>query len=430
MSASPSATANVDRGAHVLAVGVEPVEPLAGLRRSPCPLSPPSTSSRVARACARGGRRRASPALVEPLERVLADRLEHLEAAVRGWSTQALLDQRGDRRRARPTPHTASAASSVKPPTNTPRRANSRLRRRGRAGRSSSRSPRAASAGAAGASRGPALSRSSRRAEALEDRGRREHLHARGGELDRERQPVEPGADLLDALARRRRRAAAAGRARGRGAGTARPRARRASGGIASSCSPAIRSAARLVTTSFEPRRGGEQRGSSSGAASSTCSKLSITSSSALAGAAARVEASPSLRAERLRDLRHDPRRLVERRQRHEAGAVREPRREPVRELEREPRLADPARPGQREQADVGVGEQRGGGLEVLLAAEQRRRRDRQRRRRRGAGGAGAAAGAPSSSAGSWARIAASRRWSSRPGSSPRSSTSAWRARR
>ena len=72
------------------------------------------------------------------------------------------------------------------------------LRARGRAGRSSSRSRRAASAGARGASRGPELSRSSRRVEAVEDLGGREDLDPRGGELDRQRQAVEPGADLRD----------------------------------------------------------------------------------------------------------------------------------------------------------------------------------------------------------------------------------------
>ena len=59
-----------------------------------------------------------------------------------------------------------------------------------------------------------------------------------------------------------------------------------------------------------------------------------------------------------------------------------------MRELEREARLADPARAGEREQADVRVGEQLGGGLEVLVAAEQRRRRERAAARRRRGGGA------------------------------------------
>jgi hypothetical protein len=50
-----------------------------------------------------------------------------------------------------------------------------------------------------------------------------------------------------------------------------------------------------------------------------------------------------------------------------------------VGELEREVRLADAARAGQREQPHVRVGEQLGGGGEIVLAAEQRRRGHRQR---------------------------------------------------
>ena len=83
-------------------------------------------------------------------------------------------------------------------------------------------------------------------------------------------------------------------------------------------------------------------------------------------------------RAELLRDLRGHARGVVERGELDEVRAVGEVRRAPVRELEREVRLADPARPGQREQPHVRVGEQLGGGREIVLAAEQRRRRDRQ----------------------------------------------------
>ena len=93
-----------------------------------------------------------------------------------------------------------------------------------------------------------------------------------------------------------------------------------------------------------------------------------------------------------------------------------------VGELEREAGLADPAGAGDREQAHVGVGQQRLRGLEVVLAAEQRRG---------AAWAAGARApavvrrgGSAPSSAGSWARIAASSCWSSRLGSRPRSSIS------
>ena len=59
----------------------------------------------------------------------------------------------------------------------------------------------------------------------------------------------------------------------------------------------------------------------------------------------------------------------VEAGERHEPCAVGEVRCEPVRDFEREPRLADPARPGQREQARLG--EQGDRCVEILVATEQ-----------------------------------------------------------
>ena len=84
-------------------------------------------------------------------------------------------------------------------------------------------------------------------------------------------------------------------------------------------------------------------------------------------------------RAELLGDLGDHAGGVVERGQLDELRAVGEARRRAVGELEREVRLADAAWPGQREQPHVGVGEQLGGGQEVLVAAEQRRRRHGQR---------------------------------------------------
>ena len=67
-------------------------------------------------------------------------------------------------------------------------------------------------------------------------------------------------------------------------------------------------------------------------------------------------------RAELLSDLRDHARGVVERGQLDELRTVGEERHRAVGELEREVRLADAARPGQREQPHVRVGEQLGGG--------------------------------------------------------------------
>ena len=71
---------------------------------------------------------------------------------------------------------------------------------------------------------------------------------------------------------------------------------------------------------------------------------------------------------------------LVDRPQRHEARAVREPARLAARQLERQAGLADPARAGERDHAHVRIGEQRRRGVEVGVAADQRVGRRRQRR--------------------------------------------------
>jgi hypothetical protein len=70
--------------------------------------------------------------------------------------------------------------------------------------------------------------------------------------------------------------------------------------------------------------------------------------------------------------------RSFERGERDEAGAVGEVRREPVGELERQPGLADPAGAGEGEQADLWVGQELGGGGEVMVATQQGRRGDRE----------------------------------------------------
>ena len=95
-------------------------------------------------------------------------------------------------------PQTASAASSVQPPANAARRANSCC------SGSSSRSWLQAIVARrvrcrSGASRAPPVSSGSRCSSRSSSFAGGEHLHARRGELDRQRQPVEPRADRLDA---------------------------------------------------------------------------------------------------------------------------------------------------------------------------------------------------------------------------------------
>ena len=213
---------------------------------------------------------------------------------------------------------------------------------------------------------GRTTSRSSRRVEAVEDLGGGEDLDPGGGELDRQRQPVEPRADLRDPLPRRRARARAAGRRRARGARTAPTAGSAASGPSASSCSAAIRSGARLVTTSFVSGEAASS-GLSSRAASSTCSKLSTTTSASqaqhrleLAGRRVRgvVEAAPSAT--------------------NRAPSGKSP---PSRCASSSANRVLPIPPGPVSVSSRTSGrQQRDRGLEVLVAAEQRRRRRRQRR--------------------------------------------------
>ena len=80
--------------------------------------------------------------------------------------------------------------------------------------------------------------------------------------------------------------------------------------------------------------------------------------------------------AERTRDARCDEHRIADRLERHEEDAVREVVRRPRRELERQPRLAGPARPGQRQQP--GPRQQPGRRLELRVAPDERRQLGRQ----------------------------------------------------
>ena len=119
-------------------------------RASSAPRVGPASRTRPVRASSssepharRGSRSRSSS--LEPLRRVLPDRLEHPVAApVRGEAKEALLDER--LQGVEVGVATSSAASSVQPPAKTERRAKSCCSS-GRGGRSSTRSSLAASAG-------------------------------------------------------------------------------------------------------------------------------------------------------------------------------------------------------------------------------------------------------------------------------------------
>ena len=186
-------------------------------------------------------------AALEPLERVLAHGFEHPEApAVAGH--QAVLGERADAvQRLRSAD--ALAAASVKPPTNTPSWANSRC---------AVRVEQVVAPADRGAQRPLAVGRVARAGaeqvepapEAVEDLARGEDLDARRRELDRQRQAVEPAADLRDrASSSASTQPGSTARARRTNSATA---GSAASGGSASSCSAASCSGARLVTTSFE----------------------------------------------------------------------------------------------------------------------------------------------------------------------------------
>ena len=211
---------------------------------------------------------------------------------------------------------------------------------RRRAGRGSSRSRRAASAGAPAGRAPPADSSPSRSPRRAAIAAGREEPDPRRGELDRERQAVEPADDLGDVrrvLGRQREVRAGRPAPARRTARTAsdcherRPRSDAAgaaatSGGTGNSCSPEIRSGARLVTmtVSFGRRR---SRSATTGAPATTCSKLSRTSSAVrspevLDDALDRASAAGASSAEGRGDRRRDEVRVGDRGERHEPDAV------------------------------------------------------------------------------------------------------------
>ena len=117
---------------------------------------------------------------------------------------QALVDEGGqavedvDRARSpRPGPPTASAASRSHPPRKTDRRASSFRWGSSRRSQLQAIAPRSVR-WRSGRSRAVEVSRPSCPSEPCQDLLGREELHPRRGQLDRERHPVEPGADAGD----------------------------------------------------------------------------------------------------------------------------------------------------------------------------------------------------------------------------------------
>ena len=146
---------------------------------------------------------RVSPAVGELLERVLARRFEQAVARPRlaFGDHERLVDQAAQSARAPPRRRCARVAATLcalrARSCRRTRRAGGRPRaRRRRAARGSSRARRAASGGARGATREPPVSTRKRSPSRSLHAGHAEHRHARRGELDRQRQPVEPAADL------------------------------------------------------------------------------------------------------------------------------------------------------------------------------------------------------------------------------------------
>ena len=150
--------------------------------------------------------------------------------------------------------------------------------------------------------------------------------------------------------------------------------------GTGYSCSPETCRVARLVTTILIPGAV-RSRSATIGAAETTCSKLSSTSSTVLsrsqsASVSATGRAVPSDDADRAGDPGGDQHRVADRLERHEEHAVREVVRDAGGELERQSRLARAARPGQREQP--GRAEQGRGLGQLGVATDEGRQLRRQ----------------------------------------------------
>ena len=243
----------------------------------------------------------------------------------------------------------------------------------------------------------------------LGDVSARQHVDPRRGELDRERDAVEPAADLGRPARRSRRRAVNAGLRRGRpideqadGLGPSPPpRGRRlgrsasghASDGTWNSASPGTASASRLVARIRSRGAAPSSRSARPAAARSRCSQLSRRSSRSFSAQEGLDRLDRGLARgvrmpERPGDLGGDRAGIAQRCELDEPGAVREAVGELAGHLDHQPRLAGPAEPTA----------SRGGGVGEAPGSPPARA---PARRTRSAGTGGSTAPCPSGAAGS-----------------------------
>ena len=241
--------------------------------------------------------------------------------------------------------------------------------------------------------------------EPAQHRLRRQQPHARRGELDGERQPVEPPAELGDGpgvaaverevghqrpgaadeqrhrgVAGELARAAAGSRDRAARAAAAAGRARRA--GAATS---------RLVASTLSPAAPASSR-ATAGPAATTCSRLSSTSSSRRgrshsASASSDGRSPSSLTPSTSAMAAGTALGIADSGERHQPDAVGQLVEQRRRRLHGQPRLADAAGSGEHQQPHLGAAQHLDGAHQLLVAAVERSGGERQvvaRRRRRG----------------------------------------------
>ena len=146
---------------------------------------------------------------------------------------------------ASPGPQHRARPRRVAPPAKTPSRRATRALRLGRAGPSSSRPPRAASGGAAARCGRRVVSRRNRSSRRAAISSGRERAQPGGGQLDRQRQPVEAPADLGDGGPHGGGRARTPGRTAAARSANRRTASSSASASTGCSTSPGHRRAAR-----------------------------------------------------------------------------------------------------------------------------------------------------------------------------------------
>ena len=205
--------------------------------------------------------------------------------------------------------------------------------------------------------------------EAVEQLRGREHAHARGGELERERQLLEPRAERGDAVGGGERRI---GGERAREEELDAFLRAQLGDGIGLLAGQAQHLAARHEHVQARAR--GEQRRDVVGRVGHVLEVVEHEQERAVGD----VPGDVLLGAERLRDGRQDELRVVERRERHPEDAVREAVGRGARRLQREACLADAARAGERQQARLARAQEVGERVELAGAAEERRRGDGQ----------------------------------------------------